>query len=1289
MAQEYRPCKCKAIDPQATEIARRAFLKRVLAAGAAGTLLSRFGSAEIEALYAAGKGLDAAAVGKALEEWTRQLWELGATHVYREAALEHIAFPLGGIGAGQVYLTGRGRLTSWQVQNNFRHDLNVPGARFAVRAVPAGGIASTRWLHEDPDDPNAVRAIEAECEYPFCRLRYLDAALPITVQLDAWSPFEPLNAKDSGLPAALFTFTLGNPGNLPVEAALLVSMQNKIGWDGYSELRDEGLSFPDYLGNENHFERDGDAARLHFCTGTGDMPRLGKPCSFFAPDLRTAQLMRYCEQTRVYREFKDIEGAEDTQVFWLGPGAACPVDAEQKALLERVAGGAGLVLADSGDGILPYLGSSGEGSKDMEVFEDFESGGYGNWQITGDCFGAAPATGTLSAQQPVEGYRGQFLANTFYNGDATTGKAVSRSFVITRNYIHFLIGGGKHPEKTCINLVIDGQPVRTATGRNEERLLAEHWNVSEFRGREALLEIVDTAQDGWGHINIDHIVFSDSALTLFLDPALLERYREALPFQFSTAERVSVPATARLTVEADAGALPGSLPLVSEHLHFKDFQLKPGARVLAEAEDGAPLVISGLFGEGRVVVCNGLYARTLPTQEARRLAGALVALARDADYRPQTGWSEDALPYGTMALCATGGDGPQAVAALPQWEDQNALWKGFSEQGTFEGLSSPEGPASPGRTWNGALTAKVSLRPGETKTVTFLLAWHFPNRMRDHRYIAGPPPLVHDYRLGNRYNNWFANAGEVADYTLENLARLEKAARAFHDAFYATTLPRWLLDAMSANIANLRSPLYMWLEDGTVAAYEGTDCCCPMNCTHVFNYVMTPAFLFPDLERNVRETDLLVQMHPKDHYIPHRTVLPLSAPRLGDAIGGPHHPALDGELGTILKTCREWRQSGDTAWLEKLWPAVKTHLQYIMATHDPDGTGVIRGEQPNTYDTHLYGSNTFIGTLYLAALLAAERMAKAMEDAEFAEQCRQRYETGRAGYDAACWDGEYYYNVYDAPESKDRDYNRSNCWGPGCHADQLLGQWWANLLGLGPLLPEDHTTRALESIYKYCWRGRLDLPEHKQRVFAHPWERGLLNCAWPKGGRPEHPILYCDEVWTGIEYEVAALLFQNNKAEQALQVIRAARDRYTGVQRNPLSEVECGDHYARAMSSWSLLFAAAGLEYDAPDKRIIFAPRFRPENFTTFLTCAQGWGVISQVRGENSTSISVRLEAGTVELGNLRLVHDGNAVPAVSVNRQSAVQAAADGKGWMDVLFAPPATITESEPLTLEITFTA
>ena len=370
-----------------------------------------------------------------------------------------------------------------------------------------------------------------------------------------------------------------------------------------------------------------------------------------------------------------------------------------------------------------------------------------------------------------------------------------------------------------------------------------------------------------------------------------------------------------------------------------------------------------------------------------------------------------------------------------------------------------------------------------------------------------------------------------------------------------------------------------------------------------------------------------------------------------------------------MKTCREWRQSGDTDWLKTVWPSVQASaLPYGNAR--PGGPASSGASNQTPTDTHLYGGNTFIGTLYLAALLASKD-GPCHGDPEFAERCRQRYELGRAGYDAACWDGEYYYNVYDAPESPDRDYNRSNCWGPGCHADQLLGQWWANILGLGHLLPDEHVVQALDAIYKHCWRGRLDLPDHQQRVFAHPWERGLLNCAWPKGGRPEHPILYCDEVWTGIEYEVAALLFHEGKTEQALQIIKAARDRYTGVQRNPMSEIECGDHYARAMSSYALLFAAAGLDYDAPDKRITLAPKFRPENFTVFLTGAEGWGTIALEHNEAGARITVRMVKGKLELSHLRLAHEGNNTPAVTVTQGTSAPALTAESGWLDIRFTP------------------
>jgi len=144
-----------------------------------------------------------------------------------------------------------------------------------------------------------------------------------------------------------------------------------------------------------------------------------------------------------------------------------------------------------------------------QVFNDFESTSYGAWTKTGNAFGSAPATGTLSGQQPVSGFLGGRLINTFLGGDGATGTLTSPSFTVSNNCINFLIGGGNHAGQTCINLLVNGTPVRTATGSNSEILRWVGWDVAEYRGTNAQIQIVDSYTAGWGHILVDHIMFSD------------------------------------------------------------------------------------------------------------------------------------------------------------------------------------------------------------------------------------------------------------------------------------------------------------------------------------------------------------------------------------------------------------------------------------------------------------------------------------------------------------------------------------------------------------------------------------------------------------------------------------------------------------------------------------------------------------------------------------------------------------------------------------------------------------
>ena len=143
------------------------------------------------------------------------------------------------------------------------------------------------------------------------------------------------------------------------------------------------------------------------------------------------------------------------------------------------------------------------------LFEDFEKG-YGKWKVTGEAFGPGPARGTLADQNPVDGYSGRFLVNTFFQGDDTKGTLTSPAFTIEKPFINFLVGGGNYKDQTCVNLVVDGKTVRTVTGKNAERLEWTHWDVREFKGQTAMIVIVDDRTGHFGHINADSFYFDDS-----------------------------------------------------------------------------------------------------------------------------------------------------------------------------------------------------------------------------------------------------------------------------------------------------------------------------------------------------------------------------------------------------------------------------------------------------------------------------------------------------------------------------------------------------------------------------------------------------------------------------------------------------------------------------------------------------------------------------------------------------------------------------------------------------------
>lgn len=574
-------------------------------------------------------------------------------------------------------------------------------------------------------------------------------------------------------------------------------------------------------------------------------------------------------------------------------------------------------------------------------------------------------------------------------------------------------------------------------------------------------------------------------------------------------------------------------------------------------------------------------------------------------------FATDDLRFGNLSLST---DHPNVCTKRAwlrggHWYDYlREFWDDLAADGLLSDLGY-DSPTLAGATDTGSLGLVDTLAPGERKAFRFVLSWYVPNR--PHSWRLGPDVPV----TRNRYAPRFEDAWGVARYVWSELPRLENATRAFHDALFSSTLPPAVLDAVSANIVPLRSPTCFWLEDGRFFGWEG---CfddagsCPGSCTHVWSYAQTVAFLFPSLEREMRRIEFVVETED-DGWMCFRTFKTFGEQFVWNWNPGQKpEAAIDGQLGSILRVYREWLIGGDRPWLELVWPGVKRALDYAARQWDTDGDGVPDGKQHTTYDIEFYGPNPLGGMYYLAALRAVEELARVCDDPELAERCRATFERGQTRLDGLLWNGEYYEQRLADVDAHPYQH------GAGCLADQLLGQLHAHILGLGAIIPPQRERSALDAIVRHNYRSSFRDHVNCQRTYVLNDEAGLVLCTWPHGGRPRFPFPYSDEVWTGLEYQVAAHLILAGAVEDGLRIVDAVRSRHDGERRNPWNEVECGHHYARSMSSWALLLALSGFHCDMSRGSISFAPRLdaatETDSFSTFWSCGRGWGRYRQRR---------------------------------------------------------------------------
>ncbi len=610
-------------------------------------------------------------------------------------------------------------------------------------------------------------------------------------------------------------------------------------------------------------------------------------------------------------------------------------------------------------------------------------------------------------------------------------------------------------------------------------------------------------------------------------------------------------------------------------------------------------------------------------------------------------------------------DQPTAEGPLEELSDYGTM--GLALLGAPAEVSSGEQTAPLSDKRVGQLGRALRLQAGESATVTFVLAWFFPNLGS----IPGVPIQ------GRHYASRFDSALAVARHVAANQERLITQTLLWRDTWYDATLPYWLLDRTFLNISILASSTCYRFEDGRFWAWEGVGCCAG-TCAHVWHYAQAAGRLFPELERVLRErVDFGLAMMP-DGAIRFR----------GENNGG---PAVDAQAGVILRTLREHQVSADGAFLRRAWPGVKRAVRWLMA-QDANGDGILEGPQHNTLDTDWYGPVAWLSGLYLAALWAAAELAGEVGDAAFAKMCREIAERGRAKLVTELFNGEYFINKVDP-----RHLDAVNS-GTGCAIDQVLGQGWAFQVGLPRVLPEKETRAALRSLWRYNFSpdvGPYREANKPGRWYAMAGEAGLLMCTFPKkdwdyekakggAGKGAWAAMYFNECMNGFEHQVAGHMLWEGLLQEGLAVERAVHDRYHASKRNPWNEVECGDHYARSMASYGVFLAACGFTYHGPSGRIGFAPRLTPEGFRAPFTAAEGWGTYSQKTEDGGLKAALAVKWGRVKVRAVTLAAEGQSAVTVSCAGRALAASAALTDGRIRVTLA--GTVEVQAGQTLEIT---
>jgi len=527
------------------------------------------------------------------------------------------------------------------------------------------------------------------------------------------------------------------------------------------------------------------------------------------------------------------------------------------------------------------------------------------------------------------------------------------------------------------------------------------------------------------------------------------------------------------------------------------------------------------------------------------------------------------------------------------------------------------------------IITSYKLKPGEEGKADFIISWYTPNIS----FYSSPNTQEMTVQSAeyHYYTTHFDNATAVAQYIAQKYQSLKSQTFLWKQTWYDSTLPWWFLERTFSNISTMATTTTHRFQSGRYYAWEGVGCC-HGNCTHVYQYAHAVSRIFPELERETRErVDLGIGYDEATGMIHIR----------GEKTG----PSIDGQAGTVLRIYREHQMNKDYGFLRKNWPKIKKAVEFIMV-QDKNKDGMEDTPMENTLDALWNGEIAWIVGLCIAGVRAGQAMAEEMKDTDFAEKCRQYVELGTKNMEKYLFNGEYFIHRPDPAIGK-KEIGSFNT----CHIDQVYGQCWAWQVDLGRILSKEKTMSSLRSLWKYNYMpdvGPYIKVHNRGRFYALAGEGGMVmntnpkNEANPFGNAKAWQVGYFDECMSGYEHQVASHMMAEGMTEESLVLTRSIHDRYHAYKRNPFNEIECSDHYGRAMASYGTFISACGFTYHGPKGHIGFSPKLAPENFKSPFTAAEGWGTYSQQRNENSFTAQLEIKHGRLNLKKFLVDLDKN-----------------------------------------------